>query len=69
MTEKKLVLKATRRLSIGGNAYMNNDTVPNDLPEEILTLYMAKDWILPVGGWDALPEELFLGVMEARDCA
>ena len=61
-------LKATRRLAMGGTVFLDNDIVIPDIIEyEILVLYLAKEWVLPVGGWQELPEPLFTDVMEKRD--
>lgn len=66
--KKKLVLKATRRLVMSGVVFMNNDVVQEDIVEyDTMVMALAKGWVLPVGGWQELPEPMFTDVMEKRD--
>ena len=61
-------LVSTRRLVENAIVYNRGDVVRDELVSyDRLVFLLAKEFILPVGGFEALDEPLFTDVMEMRD--
>lgn len=68
MYENMPVLKCQIKLAEGGRVHLPQDEFEPDICEyDRLVFILAKEWVLPVGGWMELPEPLFTDVMEKRD--
>jgi hypothetical protein len=53
---------------VEGQVYTQGQVFDNKSVEhDRLVFLLAKEWLYPVGGWEALPDDLFLDVMEIRD--
>ena len=63
-----MIYIATRKLVLMGQIYDPGDEIePDGLDHELEVIYLARQFMLPVGGEEALDDELYLEVMEARD--
>jgi len=61
-------LISTRRMVENGVVYRKGDVILHEfIPHDRLVFLLAREFVLPVGGWDALDEPLFTDVMEKRD--
>ena len=68
MYEEMPLLVAQVRIVEDGKVHLVGDYMDPDIMEyDRLVFILAKEFIMPVGGWDQLPEPLFTDVMEKRD--
>ena len=56
---------AQTKLVEGGKKYMPGDKV--SVKGDRLVFLLSKEFVLPKGGWEKMPDDIYLAVMEARD--